>query len=269
VDRSFEGLIFSLIIHALLVWALWLAPKVDLTPAPSPTEIVLVETATKKSKSFVMETERQESLRELKDSADLLSQFTKRVKKQMKARESGPTVNAGFEPPTPQPQAQVQPPEPGGIGAQSPAMRHLAIGRSTIGEHIPGVEEGAFTALNTDQFTYYSFFARIGEQIRNRWVANVREYVSRLSQAERETLSKSDRNTVIEIVLNPQGHYTRSLIHQTSGDRRLDQTTLQAFQDAAPFLNPPRGLIEADGFIHLKYAFVVRFRPPSFGPDLQ
>ncbi|HMN69995.1 MAG TPA: hypothetical protein PKC28_15745, partial [Bdellovibrionales bacterium] len=58
------------------------------------------------------------------------------------------------------------------------AMRQVAIGQSSIAEFIPGIEEGAFTALNTDQFTYYTFFARMNEQVRNRWVSAVRAYMS-------------------------------------------------------------------------------------------
>jgi hypothetical protein len=33
-------------------------------------------------------------------------------------------------------------------------------------------------------------------------------------------------------------------------------------------LNPPKGMIEADGNIHLRYGFHIRFRPPGFGPAM-
>ncbi len=106
-------------------------------------------------------------------------------------------------------------------GLTQPHTRNVAIGPSTVSEYIPGVEEGAFTALNTDQFTYYAFFSRINEQIRSRWVNNVRAFVSRLSPQEQEVLSKYDRQTVIEIVLTKDGRFSSSMVHQSSGDRRL------------------------------------------------
>lgn len=245
-----------------------------------PTEVTFIEReeSQKKSQQFVMETEKKEpDLKDkLNDTADFLSAFTKRVKKQIIARTTGETVNqkpqkalkgdaqgiAGMQA---KGEGQDGFLRPGGGGS---AMRQVAIGPSSISEHITGVEEGDFTALNTDQFTYYSFFARINEQVRNRWIAMVRNYVEGLGAKEQEWLSRQDRQTVVEIVLSSTGEYTRSIMHNSSGDSRLDQTTVDAFRAAAPFLNPPKGMIEGDGYIHLRYGFHIRFRPPGFGPAM-
>jgi TonB family protein len=284
VDRSFQGLLLSLCLHALLVWLYLHAKPWSPARTDQPTEITIVESdhGKKSKKSFVTETENQEkAFDKLKDQADYLSRFTKRVEKQMRARNNDRTQNRDLnlnpttQPITPQKQGVAgmeRPQEEGGSlpspGLKQPNMRNVAIGPSTLAEYIPGVEEGAFTALNTDQFTYYAFFSRINEQIRNRWVGNVRAYVGRLGQQELTALSKYDRQTVIEIVLTRDGRYSNSMIHQSSGDRNLDQTTLEAFRAAAPFLNPPSGLVETDNLIHLKYGFMVRFRPPNFGPAM-
>ncbi|HMN69310.1 MAG TPA: TonB C-terminal domain-containing protein, partial [Bdellovibrionales bacterium] len=88
----------------------------------------------------------------------------------------------------------------------------------------------------------------------------------RLSRQELESLSRKNRQTVVEIVLSRTGEFTGSLVHGTSGDGELDQTSVESFKRAAPFLNPPQGMVESDGRIRLKYAFHLRFRPPSFGP---
>jgi TonB family protein len=282
VDRSFQGLLLSLCIHAILVWLYLHAKPWTPSRANEPTEITIVEADDQpKKKTFVTETESQEKVFDkLKDQADYLSQFTKRVQKQMRARANDRTQNRNLNlNPTLQPTHHKQgvagmdrAKEDGGSlplpGMNQPSTRNVAIGPSTLSENIPGVEEGAFTALNTDQFTYYAFFSRINEQIRSRWVSNVRGYVSQLSQHEMEALSKYDRQTVIEIVLTKDGRFSASMVHQSSGDRRLDQTTLEAFRAATPFLNPPSGLVESDGMIHLKYGFMVRFRPPNFGPAM-
>jgi protein TonB len=199
------------------------------------------------------------------------------VKKEMAARESGPTKNRSLQL-NPRPTAPI-PVRAAGRRAQQlkgegpglanpmggPQLRQVAIGGSTIAEHIPGVDEGAFTALNTDQLTYYAFFARVNEQVRNRWVAMIRSYMGSLSEQDLAHLSRSDRQTVIEIVLSKTGEYIRGLLHSSSSVKPLDSAAIEAFRAAAPFLNPPQGLVEADGFIHLRYVFMVRFRP-YFGP---
>jgi protein TonB len=268
---------------AILFWHL---PNIQL---PDRTEVTLVEAPAKKeagpkmkAKNFVEETDtKPKDINDLKDTADFLSQFTKRVKKQLVARENGPTRNlkpefipvgkqakepgqkdgvAGMDQPTERTK------ERGDIGLPAPggtqSMRQVAIGPSSIAEYIPGVEQGDFTALNTDQFTYYSFFSRINEQVRNRWVAGIRSYMDHLSMRDQQVLSQRDRQTVVEIILTRTGEFSSSVISQSSGDRTLDQTTIESFRNAAPFLNPPQGMVEDDGMIHLHYGFMVRFRPP-------
>lgn len=266
----------SLCLHALLVWLLLRAGGAPIVNPQTPTEITIVENDTSKAQTFVTETESKDVYEKLKEQADYLSQFTKRVQKQIKARRNDRTQNLNLNPATPSTPAKTQvagmdaQKERGELNAFHPhtqdALKQVAIGVSSIAEHIPGIEEGAFTALNTDQFTYYAFFNRINEQIRNRWISGVRGYMGVLTAAEQESLSKFDRQTVIEIILTRDGRFSNSVLHKSSGDRRLDMTTVEAFRSAAPFLNPPTGLIESDGTIRLKYGFLVRFRPPNFGP---
>lgn len=275
VDKSFEGLLFSIIVHVILVVILWNA-KSPSPPVRDLTEVTFVErTPTdKKSKAFVTETHPKDLAQSLKDDADFLSQFTKRVKRQMRAIHFGPTVNSMPKASAKADQQKVagmQQQEPGDTlgtpgNAGSQAMVTVAIGPSTIAEHIPGIEQGAFTALNTNQFTYYAFFNRMHEQVRNRWIGLVRNYVHSRAPQELEVLAKHDRTTVVEIILGPGGQFIKGILHTSSGDSGLDGLHGQAFRVAAPFPNPPQGMFEPDGFIHLKYTFFVRFRPPSFGP---
>ncbi len=275
MDKSFEGLLLSVFLHIALILMIWNLKF----PAPDVhhvTEVTFIEKplTPKKSRQFVTETHPKDISETTKDEADYLSQFTKRVKRQMRAMNLGTTVNTM---PTPAKQAQPQkaagirehdPGEglgpPGGGGTQE--MRTVAIGPSSIAEYIPGVEQGAFTALNTNQFTYYTFFQRMHEQVRNRWVSMVRNYVNSRTPQQLEVLSKWDRTTVVEIILGPGGQYLRSVMHSSSGDQGLDEIHSQAFAVASPFPNPPHGLFEPDGLIHLQYSFFLQFRPPSFGP---
>lgn len=241
-----------------------LSPKT--TAATQATEIVLIETPPQgKKQYFVKETEKKpEDVDNLKDAADMLSQFTKRVKKQIRAQKDGPTVNAAPKASKVAALQQRQNDDEGIGRPRENSIRNVAIGQSSS-EFIPGIEEGSFTALNTDQLTYYTFYERMHGQVRPRWVNNVRNFVARQSPEQLNVLARYNRTTRFEIVLGPDGSFFSSLIHRSSGDKELDRITVQAFRDAAPFPNPPRGMIENDGMIHLYYEFTIYFRP-SFGP---
>lgn len=158
---------------------------------------------------------------------------------------------------------QPKPKQVSGMGGpgEEGMGRNIVMGGSALAEYIPGVKEGGFTALNTDQFTYYTFFARINEQVRYRWVSLVRSYIGGLSETALNQLSQYQRVYQIEIVLSDTGQYMKGFIHHSSGEQALDMTAIDAFQAAAPFLNPPKGLVEDDGYIHLHYSFLIEFRP--------
>lgn len=151
-------------------------------------------------------------------------------------------------------QAQTHP-------GSGPFGRQVVVGASTMGEYIPGVKEGAFTALNSDRFTYYTFFARLNEQLRPRWISLVRDFANRLGPSTLAELAEIERATEIEIVLDRSGGFLKSYIYKSSGFRELDDAAVKAFTSAAPFPNPPQAMIESDGAIHLRYGFVVQWQP--------
>jgi TonB family protein len=67
-------------------------------------------------------------------------------------------------------------------------------------------------------------------------------------------------------MLSPDGQFSSFVIQNSCGDRGLDDVAVQAFRQAAPFPNPPRGMIGSDGLIHIYAGLTVFFKPPSFGP---
>jgi protein TonB len=42
-----------------------------------------------------------------------------------------------------------------------------------------------------------------------------------------------------------------------SGVRDLDQAAVEAFQEAAPFPNPPSGIVDSDGTIKIRWDFIL------------
>jgi len=277
VDRSFQGLVLSLCFHAVLVWIL-LHGKFDLPVSQNDTtEVVIIERDNSQKPRKILidpDNKKPDPVRDLKEEADFLSQFTQRVKKRLAVRELGPSQNA-------QPQARPKG-DPEGIagterrgqgdGFLAPgggqALRTMAMGRSSLSQLVPGVEEGSFTALNTDQLEFYAFYARSNEQIRNRWVTLIREHLDQVSARDMEVLARRNRSTQVEILLTPSGEFARSIVHSSSGDKGLDQAAVESFRIAAPFPNPPREMVKADGYIHLHYVFTLYLRPPNFGPAI-
>jgi TonB C terminal len=134
-------------------------------------------------------------------------------------------------------------------------------GDSSISEYIPEVKVGGFTALNQDQFLYYTFYARINEQIRNRWVYNIRSVLNDTPQSVLARWADKPQVTELEILLSPDGKFVRSVLYRQAENPAIDNSAVSAFRLAAPFNNPPTEIVESDGFIHLHYIFHLEFRP--------
>ncbi|MBK7890385.1 MAG: TonB C-terminal domain-containing protein [Bdellovibrionales bacterium] len=127
-------------------------------------------------------------------------------------------------------------------------------GMSTNGEQLPpDIEIGNFTALNTDRFRYYSFYSRIEEQIRHRWV----KYVKATLYSGRFPPSARSFTTKIEIVLDRQGDFIRAIIHNESGAQSIDAAPVLAFREAKRIPHPPREMVKEDGTVRLFYSFHV------------
>lgn len=136
-----------------------------------------------------------------------------------------------------------------------PADPRRLSGVSTSGERLPeDVRIGNFTALNTDRFVYYTFYARVEEQIRHRWVRYVKAAIYGGGDVG---VGKNEFLTNVEIVLNRQGEFVRALVHQTSGSKDLDAAPILAFREARMIPNPPREMVKPDGTIRLLYTFSV------------
>jgi TonB family protein len=121
-------------------------------------------------------------------------------------------------------------------------------------DHVEGVDVGDATFLNTREWKYAGFFNRVKQTVAENWnpmgAASVRDPTgSRYFQ--------KDRTTVLAITLNPQGSVTEIKVARSSGLDFLDQTAIDAFEKAQPFVNPPNGLADAHGDIRFTFGFHV------------
>ncbi len=139
-----------------------------------------------------------------------------------------------------------------------PSVGAQERGFSTVGEMLPDdIKFGDFTALNTDRHLFYSFYARMEELIRYRWVTYARAAVAGVTPQMLRQQGKENFLTKVEVVLDPKGRLVRTIVHEGSGLQNLDEAPVKAFTDVGSFPNPPAEMVKEDGFIHIYYAFNV------------
>ena len=71
-----------------------------------------------------------------------------------------------------------------------------------------------------------------------------------------------NRYTELRIQLKPDGRLGNVAVCQPSGLEFLDDEAIEAFKEAAPFPNPPRQLIEANGLINFGFGFLFDLNGP-------
>lgn len=137
--------------------------------------------------------------------------------------------------------------EPGEGGAEA----------SQTTDYLKDVDKGMETLLSTREFVYYTFYARIRRQLNQHWGGKVREKISKLLKEGRSIASTEDHITKLLITLDRGGKLVKVQVVSDSGVRDLDQAAIEAFQEAAPFPNPPAGIIEKDGTIKIRWDFIL------------
>ncbi len=115
----------------------------------------------------------------------------------------------------------------------------------------PTLPEGAENMLNTVESVYYSFYARIFETIGPLWQSRVRDVVYGMR------LHQGNYTTRAEVIFDADGNHVETIIHESAGYSQLDQAVISSWQRIPRFPNPPRGLIQSDGKIHMGWSFTV------------
>ncbi|WP_374077933.1 energy transducer TonB [Bdellovibrio bacteriovorus] len=254
--------------------------------APETLEISLypegqiLEALTPKKQTIVRQALVPEKMKAPEDEtlARFLSEQKQRVREETRAANTGMTANRSNKglsqnntPPTPKPSGAKTSDETDKDGYKNvditkelQEMNRFDEGMSTIGESMPrDVRVGSFTALNTDRYLFYTFYARMEELIRYRWESRVQAVINNF---DRPTLAQAgNRNWVthIEFLLDKEGFLQKALIMKESGIMAFDAAAVNAFRDAKVFPNPPKEMVQEDGYIHIKFSFTVNYNPPT------
>lgn len=130
-----------------------------------------------------------------------------------------------------------------------------------MNDYLPFVEEDDATGLNSRSFKYATFFNRIKKKIAQQW---------RPADAQRRfdpsfmIHGYQSRYTVLYVVLDERGNLESLDIQRSSGVDFLDQEAISAVAAAAPFPNPPPGVVESDGRIRFPFGFYFQIQRSGF-----
>lgn len=111
------------------------------------------------------------------------------------------------------------------------------------------------TGVNARKWKYAAFFNRMKSLVRGEWHPD--ELLSRHDPSG-GIYGAIDRTTVLQAQLQPDGRIADLKVARSSGVEFLDEEAMSAFRRAQPFENPPLALIDKDGFIRFKFAFIVQ-----------
>ena len=135
---------------------------------------------------------------------------------------------------------------------------------SSISTYHPHIKMADITALDTDKgfLEYYTFHIRMREQLRAHWFQLLKEILQRTPGKTLNRMGRVPRVTTLEVILDREGKYVGSIVVDSSQERLLDVAARESFQSAAPFVNPPQGMVEEDGYIYLPFSFRVELNSP-------
>lgn len=116
------------------------------------------------------------------------------------------------------------------------------------------INEDDRTLINRKRNRYWTFWDRMTRQVRREWSP-----VSALRKRDPygNVYGVDTFYTLLKITLNSDGSVRQLVVRRSSGLDFLDDEAVRAFNAAAPFPNPPEGLKDEDGLIHIRFAFVL------------
>ena len=147
----------------------------------------------------------------------------------------------------------------GGAGGGAPPVPNLkpnkeqlerALGGGSV-DHLEDVENGDETALSSKRWVYASFFNRLKRQVAQNWDPQT---VWRRSDPSGTKHGTKTRVTEVRVSLAPNGQMSKITVIGPSGVGELDEEAVRAFHAAAPFPNPPDGLVK-DKLITFAFSF--------------
>ncbi len=139
-------------------------------------------------------------------------------------------------------------------------------------DKLEGIQEGDSTVLSTREFQYYSYYHRIKQTLRQYWKPNVERRLAVIWNRGGK-LKDGEMTTQLLVLLDNNGEVAKISTVGSSGFTDIDDAAVEAFHRASPFPNPPRGIIDKDGLVRIRWDFIlkaqaspsIQFRRPTGG----
>lgn len=125
-------------------------------------------------------------------------------------------------------------------------------------DYLKDVSDGDRTLLNTREFIYFGYYHRIRQRLEQSWNTKLRTVLMSYVNSGRRLATDKNYVTRLVVVLDRNGKIIAVKILEESGARDLDDAAVEAFNRAGPFPNPPKGLIEKDGLIKIRWDFILQ-----------
>lgn len=123
-------------------------------------------------------------------------------------------------------------------------------------DHLNRMEEDKETRLNTWEWVHAAFFVRVKEAVARRWEPNK---ALRRHDPRGALVGKNDRATQILASIDRDGKLLSIKVTRESGVYFLDDEAVKAFQEAAPFSNPPKELFASNGTFEFPFGFMLSY----------
>lgn len=122
-------------------------------------------------------------------------------------------------------------------------------------------EVGKETVLNSNKFRHWAFFDTVKQRVRKHWHP---AKLYRRRDPTGKVYGIKDRLTVLKVTLDKAGKLQRLTTVKNSGVDFLDSEARRALRRAAPFVNPPMGLIDRHGAIVFQFGFLFEISSSRF-----
>jgi TonB family protein len=150
------------------------------------------------------------------------------------------------------------------------SLQDLSVGgnggaTAATDDYLKGTEQGDRTILSTKEFKFYAYYHRIKELLRQYWKPNVERQLTRL-WGKGKNVSNDELTTKVLVLLDQKGSIQKISRLASCGFLELDEAAVEAFQKAGPFPNPPGGMVDEDGFVRIRWDFILT---TDSGPRIQ
>jgi len=124
-------------------------------------------------------------------------------------------------------------------------------------DHLDDIRSGDRTVLSTREFKYFSYYQRIKELLRQYWKPNVERQLARI-WSKGKNVGEDEMVTQVQVLLDPNGSIQKIARLASSGFPEIDDAAVEAFLKAGPFPNPPKGMLDPDGLVRIRWDFILK-----------